>query len=75
MISCREVATALMSDELRVLPWRRRIAIRLHLALCGACSRLARQLAGLRAAARTMAGENTSSPGFEERLVRKLRDR
>jgi anti-sigma factor RsiW len=44
MLRCQQVAE-LLSDELdgRV-SWRQRLAMRLHLAMCGACRRYAQQL-------------------------------
>src|ERR1035441_4573267 len=43
MISCKNVAKLLMSDELQAQTWWKRMEVRLHLAMCKFCSRLARQ--------------------------------
>ena len=44
MLSCHQ-ATQLISESLdRKLPWPRRLALRLHLAMCAHCARAARQL-------------------------------
>ncbi len=44
MPSCKDI-TQLVSEAMdRRLPWRQRLAIRLHLRLCALCRRYARQL-------------------------------
>jgi hypothetical protein len=50
MISCKE-ATRLMSEDLdRKLPFGRRVALRVHLAICDGCTNFGKQLAFLRKA-------------------------
>ena len=45
MLSCRELSTHHASDYLDGgLPLRKRLAIGMHLAMCGACRRFLRQL-------------------------------
>ena len=54
MITCRE-ATKLMSEAMdRRLPLGRRIALRLHLLVCDACSNARRQFDLLRRAVRRL---------------------
>ena len=72
MISCRNVARLLTSDELQSQTWWKRMEVRLHLAMCDFCSRLARQLAQLRAGARQIRDQNEAVEGLEERLIDKL---
>jgi hypothetical protein len=72
MISCKNVAKLLMSDELQVQSWWKRMEVRMHLAMCKFCSRLARQLEQLRAGARRMSDQHETDPGLEERLIRRL---
>ncbi len=72
MISCKNVAKLLMSDELQVQSWWKRMEVRMHLAMCKFCSRLARQLEQLRAGARRMSHQHEADPGLEERLIRRL---
>lgn len=54
MISCKNVATLLMSDQLQTQSWWKRVEVRLHLAMCRFCPRLAHQMEQLRSAARGM---------------------
>lgn len=80
MLSCKEVARLLNSDQLdRQSRWTRFLA-RVHLRMCEHCSRLARQLAGMRAAAKSMTGLDPEPPVeggevFEQRLIKKLSER
>ncbi|MGE3343491.1 MAG: zf-HC2 domain-containing protein [Vicinamibacterales bacterium] len=62
MLSCREVG-GLSSDYLnRDLPWRRRLAVRLHLLMCEGCSRYYRQMKTTLALLRTIgSGKSTST--------------
>lgn len=59
--TCKEVTALLVAREDRSLPLVERVALRLHLAACGACPRFERQLAVMRQAMRRWrhdAGEN-----------------
>jgi hypothetical protein len=49
--------------------------VRLHLAMCRFCSRLARQMEQLRSAARGMSEKEEADPNFEDRLIRRLSGR
>jgi hypothetical protein len=75
MISCKNVATLLMSDQLQAQSWWKRMEVRLHLAMCRFCSRLARQMEQLRSAARAMSEKEEADPNFEDRLIRRLSGR
>lgn len=55
MLSCKEVSLLLSKACDRKLPWRERLAVRLHLLYCRGCARVERQLQFLRAAARRLA--------------------
>jgi hypothetical protein len=72
MISCKNVAKLLMADELRAQPWWKRMEVRLHLAMCDLCSRLARQLSHLSAGARQMNCDVDADPDLEDRLIRRI---
>ncbi len=72
MISCRNVSKLLMEDRLASQSRWTRMQVRLHLAMCDLCSRLARQLEQIRSAARQV---GDADPGLEERLIRKLSGR
>lgn len=75
MISCKNVAKLLMSDQLQAQSWWKRMEVRLHLAMCDLCSRLARQVEQLRSAARRMSDQDEADPGLEDRLIRRLSGR
>jgi len=72
MISCKNVAKLLMSDRLQAQTWWKRMEVRLHLAMCVLCSRLARQVEQLRSAVRRMSDQDELDPGLEDRLIRRL---
>ena len=61
-----------MSDQLQSQSWWRRLEVRLHLAMCHFCSRLARQIEQLGSGARKMSDPEKSDPDLEERLIRRL---
>jgi hypothetical protein len=46
--TCKEVAALLVAREDRALPVIERMALRLHLAACGACPKFERQLLTMR---------------------------
>jgi hypothetical protein len=75
MISCKNVAKLLMSDQLQAQSWWKRIEVRLHLAMCRFCSRLARQMEQLRSAVRRVSQQEGADPDFEDRLIRRLSGR
>jgi hypothetical protein len=75
MISCKNVATLLMSDQLQVQSWLKRMEVRLHLAMCSLCSRLARQVEQMRSAAQRMSDQDKADPDLEDRLIRRLSGR
>ncbi len=72
MISCKNGSKLLMEDRLASQSRWTRMQVRLHLAMCDLCSRLARQLEQIRSAARQV---GDADPGLEERLIRKLSGR
>jgi hypothetical protein len=72
MISCKEVAKMVMSDQFQAQNWWNRVEVRFHLAMCEFCSRLARQVEQLRSAARRMSDQGEADPDFEDRLIRRL---
>jgi hypothetical protein len=46
--SCREVTALVIAREDRALPWRDRLALRVHMAICEACPRFERQIITMR---------------------------
>ncbi|MGI8958310.1 MAG: zf-HC2 domain-containing protein [Bryobacteraceae bacterium] len=72
MLRCREVSELLSRDELGGAPRWTRLAVKVHLAMCRHCSRFARQLAQIRAAAIGSFAQNEVNAEFESRLVQRL---
>jgi hypothetical protein len=72
MISCKNVSKLLTSDQLQSQSWWKRMEVRLHLAMCDVCSRLASQLERLHSGARQMREQNEADRGLEDRLIRRL---
>ena len=50
--TCKEVTALLIAREDRTLPWRDRLALRLHMAICTACPTFERQVLSMRNAMR-----------------------
>jgi hypothetical protein len=46
--TCKEVAALLIAREDRALPWHDRLALRVHMAICGACPIFERQVLTMR---------------------------
>ncbi len=72
MISCRNVAKLLMSDQLPEQSWWKRMEVRLHLAMCKWGSRLALQIEQLRAGARQVRDPHGADRTLEDRLIQRL---
>jgi hypothetical protein len=72
MISCKNVARLLSSDELANLGWWKRAEVRLHLAMCKYCSRFARQIEQLRNAVRQRKDLAEPDPLLEERIITRI---
>jgi hypothetical protein len=47
MLTCKQVSKALVEQDYERLPWRKKIALRLHVALCFVCGRYNRQVMDL----------------------------
>jgi hypothetical protein len=50
--TCKEVTALVIAREDRALPWRDRLALRLHMAVCAACPTFERQVITMRNAMR-----------------------
>jgi hypothetical protein len=72
MISCKNVAKLLMSDQLQAQSWWKRLEVRVHLAMCKFCFRLARQIEQLRSATRRPSEQEETDSRFKDRLIRRL---
>lgn len=46
--TCRQVTALVIAREDRALPWRDRLALRLHMAICAACPTFERQVLTMR---------------------------
>lgn len=46
--TCKEVSALVIAREDRALPWRDRLALRLHLAICATCPVFERQVLTMR---------------------------
>lgn len=75
MITCKEVATLLDTDELPRQSWWTRSNVRLHLMMCRHCRRFERQLQQLRAGARAVGvafGAEDRAQDLERKIARAL---
>ena len=75
MLSCREVATLIASDELATAGWWRRFTVRAHLFMCRHCRGYAGQIRALGTAARAESEPTSEEKGRLERLERSLLER
>ena len=46
--TCKEVTALVIAREDRALPWRERLALRLHMVICAACPTFERQVFTMR---------------------------
>ena len=81
MLSCKDVSLLISQSYDARLTWRQRLAVRLHLLICEACSRFAQQMRFLRRASRAFSdrqqdgSRGSLSPGARERIRSSLRGR
>ncbi len=73
-MTCKEVSTLIARGELAEASFTRRLAVRVHLAMCRHCRAFQRQLEAISAAARSRTVEQEPGREFEARLIRRLRD-
>ncbi|WP_114969864.1 zf-HC2 domain-containing protein [Rhodoferax ferrireducens] len=67
--TCKEVTALVIAREDRALPWRDRLALRLHMAICTACPTFERQVLTMRRAMtqwRNYDDQETPSPNTED---------
>jgi hypothetical protein len=77
MLSCKQVARLLSTDELHRASFSTRWGVRMHLWMCRHCSRFAAQIRLLGSAARAKYGPESGKPdteaeSLEDRITRKL---
>ena len=75
MLSCKELARKIASDELAQAGWSERAAIRFHLLMCRRCRRYVAQLQAIGASARVLWGAGCEDPNTMERLESKILER
>ena len=81
MISCKRAAELISLSQEEPLRWRQRLALALHLCVCGMCRRFRGQMRLLERAGRAAPGPGPGAPGgvtlppeVKERIKRALRD-
>ena len=73
MLSCREVAQLVASEELARAGVARRLSLRLHLLMCAHCRKYVAQLRRIGQAARQLAQGDPLVDAAVERVVERLR--
>lgn len=58
MINCRQTTEAIASDQLIDAGWRKRLSVRLHLAMCKHCRRYAKQMKTVGTVVRSLFGQD-----------------
>ena len=72
MLSCRDAAHTVSTEDVTPVSWRQRLAVRLHLMMCRHCRRYAEQIEALGEATRATfrhPPEDPSSPEAPENLA------
>lgn len=72
MLSCREVARTVSTEDVAPIGWRQRLSVRFHLMMCRHCRHYAEQIRALGEAARSVfqqPPEDPSSPEIPENLA------
>jgi hypothetical protein len=73
MLSCKEVAHTVSTEDVAPVGWRERLSARFHLMMCRHCRRYAKQMEALGDAARSVfqnPPEDPSSPETPENLAK-----
>ncbi|MCA1732267.1 MAG: hypothetical protein LC732_01535 [Acidobacteria bacterium] len=73
MLTCREMADALSRAPAERWGVLRKMAIRLHLMMCGDCRRYAAQMEALGEAARDLCSEEQPRPELEDAILESIR--
>jgi hypothetical protein len=60
--TCREVTALVIAREDRALPWRERLALRLHMTICAACPTFERQVFTMRNAMKQWRNDQADEP-------------
>ena len=76
MLNCKDVSKLVSESLDHELPWYRRLFLRLHLFICGACARYEQQMKFIKeGVARKVADENRLENTPKERLSNAARER
>lgn len=73
MLSCKEIAHTVSTEDVTPVGWRQRLSVRLHLMMCRHCRRYSEQMQALGDAARSVfqqPPEDPSSPESPENLAK-----
>lgn len=73
MLRCKDVAELVGTDALVRAPMRQRLAVRMHLAMCGHCRAYVRALQQLARAARAMGSLDAAAGGDVEAAIQAVR--
>jgi anti-sigma factor ChrR (cupin superfamily) len=72
-MTCKEVSTAVASEDLPRFSWRKRIGVRLHLLMCRHCRRYAAQLAAIGNAVRRLYRDEPQTKSLEDSILNLLK--
>ena len=72
MLRCSEVTRLHASEDIQRASWRKRIAVRLHLMMCGSCQRYVKELAAIGVATRSMTRVKEEDPEQLEALLHRV---
>ncbi|MEE8278465.1 MAG: anti-sigma factor [Thermoanaerobaculia bacterium] len=75
MPTCKEVSTAIASEEIESFGWRRRLVVWMHLLMCRHCRRYAAQMRAIGAAARDLVLGRGEDPDMLQELERRILER
>jgi predicted anti-sigma-YlaC factor YlaD len=75
MMTCKEVSMLISAGGLSDAPFARRLAVRLHLAMCRHCRAFRRQVEAVASAARAAGAALEAEPphDFESKIAQRLR--
>ncbi len=73
MLTCKEVSTAVASEDLARRSWSERLAVRLHLLMCRRCRRYVAQLAAIGNAVRRLYRDEPQPKSLEESILDSLK--
>ncbi|MBP9907318.1 MAG: zf-HC2 domain-containing protein [Rhodoferax sp.] len=65
--SCKQVTALVIAREDRVLPWRERLAVQLHMLICKTCPTFERQVLTMHNAMRQWRNYSESEPPASEK--------